>query len=140
MDMKAIINDLYEVENEEGYREASSKMLSIAVGAEQASMLRAIADRFGKSLSAFAGQILEDAVKEAFFHLSDEDKKELAVKADQETSDYLDKRGITVTSVGPNGNQTGSQYWQGVAGYYLRASKDDKQIDIEDQIGKGDAE
>lgn len=138
MDMKKAIKELYEIENEEGYREATSRMLSIAVGADHASMLRAIADRFGKSLSSFAGEILEDAVKEAFFYLTDEDKKDLSVKADQETSEYLGKRGVTITSIGPNGEQSGTQYWQGIAAAYLKASTDDKQIDIEDQLKGGE--
>lgn len=89
MDMKEVIAELYMIEDEENNRQCSTKMLSIAVEMNHASMLRAIADRFGKSLSAFAGEILEDITKEAFLHLTDDDRKALAVKADQETTDLV---------------------------------------------------
>jgi len=120
MDMSKVISEMYDDESMQDYHEAKTKMLSIAVDADHASMLRAIADRFGKSVSAFAGEILENATKEAFFYLSDEDKKTLSEKADQETSDYLKKRGVNATGTDYAGDYEGSRHWQGITHIYLR--------------------
>lgn len=123
MDMKKVVAEMYEYENEDAYHEAKTKMLSIAVDADHASMLRAISERFGKSLSAFAGEILEQATMEAFYHLSPDDKQQLAEKADKETSEYLVKRGIKVNGTDYAGDYEGSRHWQGIAHVWTRGEQ-----------------
>ena len=123
MDMKKVISEMYDHENEDAFHEAKTKMLSISVDADHASMLRAISERFGKSLSAFAGSILEEATLEAFWHLSDEDKVQLAEKADKETSEYLAKRGIKVTGTDMQGDYEGSRHWGGYAHVWAQGDK-----------------
>ena len=46
-------------------------------------MTQALADFFGMSRSAFAADLLEQAIFEAFTHLSPEDRQALAEKADK---------------------------------------------------------
>lgn len=115
MDMKKVIEEFYMFEAEDSYHEAKTKMLSIAVDADHASMLRAVAERFGKSLSAFAADILENAVKESFLFLTPDDRQKLAEKADKETSEYLVKRGINQTGTDMQGDYEGSRHWQQLA-------------------------
>ena len=126
MDIKKAVSDMYQFESEDSLQEAKTKMLSIAVDADHASMLRAISERFGESLSSFAGQFLEDFTKEVFFHLTDEDKLLLAEKADKETSEYLSKRGIKVTGIDHAGEYEGSRHWQGIAHIYTRSEEGDE--------------
>jgi len=95
MDMKSTIEQLYDHESSAEDYEARFKMLSISVPADEAAMLKAIAERFGQSLSSFAGEILSEAVREAFFHLTQADKDALAVKADADTEEYFKKKGFS---------------------------------------------
>lgn len=94
MDIKRLVIEMYDHESEKDFRDSTRKMLSISLGANQASMLRAISERFGKSLSSFAGEILHDAIEETFLFLSQEDKDALALKADTETTQFLKSKCI----------------------------------------------
>jgi len=117
MRMKRTMEELYERESAE--HESKTKMLSIAVPVDEASMLRAIADRFGQSLSAFAGEILEEATREAFIYLSEEDKRELAQKADADPHQYLEKQGVVVDWT--NSDTMNGKYgrWQIIASNWI---------------------
>lgn len=112
MNIKRVIEEFYMAEDEQGVREAETKTLSIAVTADTASMLKAIAERFGKSVSSFGGEILEDATMEAFMSLIEEDKVRLSEAADSETTEYLAKRGVSESWMNSEGQEVqGRRHW-----------------------------
>lgn len=123
MDIKTIINDFYQQEAEDSMHEATNKMLSIAVPIDEAAMLKAIAERFGRSLSSFAGEMLTDLTKEAFLFLSPTDKELLAVKADREVEEYLRKKDIDFEWL-PEGRDGGYGRWQSYSAICNRAEED----------------
>lgn len=129
MRMKRVMQELYQEEDRE--RQVKTKTLSIAVEVDEASMLRAISDRFGKSLSSFAGEFLEDVTRELFMYLTDEDKRELAKKADKETQDYLEKQGVDLEWVHDFNGSYGR--WQIIASDWInnKLTPDDVSTDEE---------
>lgn len=105
------IEELYAQMNEKIYSEASAKMLSISMPAEEAFLIKAISDNFGVSLSAFCSEILSNACRQAFVKLTPTDRIRIAEEADQLTSEYLEKQGITQTTLTTDGERQGSFCW-----------------------------
>jgi hypothetical protein len=113
--MKKMIDELYQQSNENAYRQVSQKMLSISVPSEDASMIKAIADYFDQSLSNFCSEILCSSIREAFSHLTPEDRLRIAAIADELTTEHHKKQGISETTDFGNIQLIGSYYWQMIA-------------------------
>jgi hypothetical protein len=91
------IKDQYAMENMSEYQEASTRSITITFSAENACMFAAIAKRFGKSTSAFGGDVFEPAVQEMFQALDPQDRMTVATESDVELTRYLKSKGITST-------------------------------------------
>lgn len=85
------------MENMSEYQEASTRSITITFSAENACMFAAIAKRFGKSTSAFGGDVFEPAVQEMFQALDPQDRMTVATESDVELTRYLKSKGITST-------------------------------------------
>jgi len=95
------IEEQYRLEVENEYREETTRTVTLTFSADRACMFAAIAKRFGKSVSAFGGEVFEPAVDEMFLALSPEDRLSVGKETDLELSRYLTAKGIT--SVDENG-------------------------------------
>jgi len=92
------IEELYQMEIEDDYREQMQRTVTFNFPAEDACMLAAIAKRFGKSTAAFGGELFAEHVRELFIALSPDDRRQLAVEADAELTRYAETKGITYAS------------------------------------------
>jgi cell division protein ZapA (FtsZ GTPase activity inhibitor) len=113
--IKKLIDQLYQQSNENAYRQVSQKMLSVSVPSEDASMIKAIADYFDQSLSNFCSEILCSSIREAFAHLTPEDRLRIAAIADELTTEHQKKQGISETTNFGDIELFGSYYWQMIA-------------------------
>jgi len=91
------IEEQYRSEIEEEYREQTTRTITVTFTADKACMFAAIAKRFGKSVSAFGGELFEPAVNEMFLALSPEDRLTVGQETDLELDRYLSSKGITRT-------------------------------------------
>ena len=106
------IEDQYRLEIEDEYREQTTRTISVTFSADQACMFAAIAKRFGKSVSAFGGELFEPAVNELFWALSPEDRLTVGQETDQELDRYLTSKGITRTDETGETPKTWTRYAQ----------------------------
>lgn len=107
------IQDQYRLEIEEEYREQTTRTITVTFTADKACMFAAIAKRFGKSVSAFGGEVFEPAVIEMFLALSPEDRLAVATETDLELTRYLESKGIKRTNdEGGNESLTWRRYAQ----------------------------
>lgn len=95
-----MIQDLYQMEAEDEYRQEATRTVTLNFPVEDACMLAAIAKRFGRSTAAFGGEVFAGYVRELFCSLSPSDRQQLGADADAETVKYLESKGITRTWVG----------------------------------------
>ena len=132
------IDELYSIAHASDYAEAKQKMLSVAVPAEDASMIKAVADHFGVSLSTFCSEILTSSVREAFAKVkTNEERISLARKADDLTSESLKKQGISESSQVGDVTIEGSVYWRSIVDDCFVPNEADKQFKLEqEQDGK----
>jgi len=77
------------------YQDAQHQSVSFKVTVDTASLLHAIADRFGQSRHSLGGEILDDMALSMFAALDRDDRREIAKKADDLTTDYMLKKGFT---------------------------------------------
>lgn len=78
------------------HHESRFKTVTFNFPAEDASMLSAIAKRFGRSNASFGGEVFSDGVRMLFLALSSEDRRKLAAEADADTRAYLESKGWNV--------------------------------------------
>lgn len=79
------------------HHESRFKTVTFNFPVEDASMLSAIAKRFGRSNASFGGEVFSDGVRMLFLALSSEDRRKLAAEADAETRSFLESKGWKVT-------------------------------------------
>lgn len=103
------IQDLYQHEAEDSYRESTMRTVTFNFPAADACMLASIAKRFGKSTAAFGGDLFAEHVRELFIALSPEDRKSLAVEADAELTRYEESKGVKTYI---DGQPTGANHWR----------------------------
>lgn len=97
MNLKEMINEMYESESLDAVLRAETKAVNIAIPVGTFALLRVIADRFEKSLSSIGSDVLTDACNEMWYYLSDEDKEELSKKADDLAHETLLSQGMVLT-------------------------------------------
>ena len=132
------LEELYENMHMGEYMEAKYKMLSVAMPAEDASMIKALSDHFGVSLSTFCSEILTSSMREAFSKIkTNEERSTLAIKADKITTEYFKKQGISESSQFGDVTVEGSVYWRTIIDNCFPPSEADKQSKLEqEQDGK----
>ena len=104
------IEDLYQMEIEDEYRNEAQRTVTFNFPVDDACMLAAIAKRFGKSTAAFGGELFAEHVRELFIALTPEDRNKLAADADAEAVAYLASKGITRTYAGAEARGHWSSY------------------------------
>lgn len=97
MNLKEMINEMYESESLDAVLRAETKAVNIAIPVGTFALLRVIADRFEKSLSSIGADVLTDACNEMWYYLSDADKEELSKKADDLAHETLLSQGMNLT-------------------------------------------
>lgn len=97
MNLKDMIEEMYESETLGALMEAETKAVNIAVPVGTFAMLRVISKRFDKSLSSLGAEVLKDAVNEMWYYLSDKDKQELSAEADDLAHETLLQQGVSLT-------------------------------------------
>ena len=74
--------------------------MSVKTSVATSSLLNVLSERFEQSRYAFSGQILEDFALDLLLSLNENDRDELAKKADEGTTSLLKKKGVSITSGG----------------------------------------
>ena len=110
--VKGMIQELYEQANENSYRQASQKMLSVSMDCNEASLIKAIADHFNQSVSNFCSEILSNAVREALLYLEPEDRTRVAFAADNISFEHEKKQGISSHYLVAGKEVEGCFYWR----------------------------
>lgn len=111
------------MEIETDVRDQTQRTVTFNFPAEDASMLAAIAKRFGKSTAAFGGELFAEHVRELFLGLGPEDRTKLAAEADAETTRYCESKGVTITH---GDGQKGSRDWATMADICNRTDEERK--------------
>jgi hypothetical protein len=112
-DPSEFIEDLYQEEAMDDYREAQTRAVTFNFTAADACMFAAIAKRFGRSTAAFGGDLFSPHVNRMFNALGEDDRVRLAGEADQELGRYLRQHGIT--SRDGDGNEVEPKHWTWLA-------------------------
>lgn len=99
-DPKQLIEDFYSDEENESHQEAFSMKITVSGQVSDVSLIDAVAARFNTTRSAIVSDILHDSAREMWFALSESDKESISYGADLETTKVLDKKGVTLTTVG----------------------------------------
>lgn len=111
-----MIENFYEFDNDDSYREACQMKMTASIEINTVSMIDAIAQRFGTTRTAIVSDVLSNAALEMFHALSDVDKKEIARKADVDATALLKKNGVEITRQAGVGiteeNQHESHHWR----------------------------
>lgn len=110
--MKSMITELYAQSRENHRREITQKMLSVSLPLEDASLIKAISERFGQSVSTFCSEILQSSIREALMHLTVDDRERIAYEADGFTSEHQEKQGISESHDCGDVTVLGSFYWR----------------------------
>lgn len=109
---KGMVDELFEAQVESQIEEARQTQISVKLSLSTAAMLTVLSELFGQSRFGFSGEILEDFSADLFFNLPEDKRAEIALKADNLTTEMLSKQGITVRSQGPEGSIDGDQTWR----------------------------
>lgn len=86
--------------------------LSVKVNVSTIAMLSAFCDHFGQSRYAFSGSILDDYTADLFASLPDELRVSFAEKADLQTTELLEKMGISTHFEGVLGTLDEDTTWR----------------------------
>lgn len=109
------IEELYRMEIEDDVRDQTQRTVTFNFPAEDASMLAAIAKRFGKSTAAFGGELFAEHVRELFIGLGPDDRTKLAAEADAETTRYCESKGVSMQYTSGGETYQGSRHWASYA-------------------------
>ena len=116
------IQELYDAEVSAEVFEACQRTVTFNFPAEDASMFAAIASRFGRSTAAFGGEVFAEQVKHMFIALGPEDRRKLAIRADESTSQYMQSKGWS-----EDGKPVDNKTWQTYADICDRAERESQQ-------------
>lgn len=116
------IQELYEAEVSAEVFEACQRTVTFNFPAEDASMFAAIANRFGRSTAAFGGEVFAEQVKHMFIALGPDDRRKLAIRADEATSQYMESKGWS-----SDGQPVNDKTWQTYADICDRAEKESQE-------------
>ena len=114
------------MEMEDDVRDQTQRTVTFNFPAEDASMLAAIAKRFGKSNAAFGGELFAEHVRELFIGLGPEDRAKLAAEADAETTRYCESKGVTIGFTSDGKTHQGSRHWSTLADICNRTDEERK--------------
>jgi hypothetical protein len=121
------IEELYRMEIEDDVRDQTQRTVTFNFPAEDASMLAAIAKRFGKSTAAFGGELFAEHVRELFIGLGPDDRTKLAAEADAETTRYCESKGISMQWTNDKCELVnGSRHWATMADICNRTDEEQK--------------
>ena len=90
-----IIKEFYECEVEGMSRECVTTKFSVKTQTTTATMLNAIAKRFGTTRISLVESLLDNSVQELFSGLNESDKLIVAKEADKEATELMLKTGMT---------------------------------------------
>jgi hypothetical protein len=109
-----LIQHFYEVETMVDREESLYSKVTLQGRIEDIAMLNAISERFDTTRFELSKTIIRNAVAEMFHHLSDSDKADLSLKADNEITAHMKKAGfVNFFEYGAAGNfENESGYWR----------------------------
>lgn len=135
--MNRLVEQYYDNEHEASLDSIQYKTVSVKIRIQHESLLRAICDRFGASLSVAAGEIIKDAVEDMFLDLNDKDIVEISEKADIEAGKFLAEKGYKSKFYGPSGDtENNDQHWSSAASRYLNHKKEEAKKENKKAVAK----